>query len=743
MLKNEIEENAEKEQKLSGCVEEVMFYNENNGYIVFDLSSEDEPVTVVGELGQVDEGETVTVRGVFQNHSRFGRQFHAFYCERQLPKTSHAIEKYLASGSIKGIGPTLAHKIVTEFGEQTLDIMEHDPHRLEIIKGISPTKCEAIAAEYRQLFGIRTALSFFSQYGVPSVYAMKAYKLHGSDTIKYIRDNPYAMCKAEIGYTFPRAQEFADNFDFDDGEQKRIRAGLLFILEANLSQGHTCLPLDRYIELAKRYLEAREQDVYDAYNYELEEKNIIEYERDDNTYVYLLEYFTAESFIAVRLGVLNAFMPQLNRDFNLMIDAEEKNSGIVYDEIQREAIALALTKGMIIMTGGPGTGKTTTLNAIISIYEMLDKHVLLAAPTGRAAKRLSELTHCDASTIHRLLEAQISPDNGEMYFARDAENPLECDALIIDETSMVDLLLMHKLLLALPEDATLILVGDPDQLPSVGAGSLFSDLITAGNVRTVALTEIFRQARESLIVMNAHAVNRGELPVLNAKDRDVFFLRRMTPESVAQTVCDLCATRLPSKMGIPASEIQVITPSRKGETGTFALNRALQAALNPPTERKREMICGATCFREGDRVMQIRNNYDMPWKGRHGEYGTGVFNGDVGEIVRIDPREDAITICFDEREAVYEASKLVELELAYAMTAHKSQGSEYRAVIFVPFAGAPRLLTRGVLYTAITRARELLVMVGNEEVIAQMTQNNRRNKRYSALRLRLRGQTAP
>ena len=369
----------------------------------------------------------------------------------------------------------------------------------------------------------------------------------------------------------------------------------------------------------------------------------------------------------------------------------------------------------------------------------MKRETLLAAPTGRAAKRLSELTGREASTIHRLLEAQVSPETGEMSFYHDEDEPLKCDALIVDEMSMVDVLLMHSLLRALPENASLILVGDPDQLPSVGAGNLFSDLIRSGAVRTIRLTEIFRQAQESLIVMNAHAVNRGELPILTAKDRDFFFMKRKTAESVVQTIAELCAKRLPERMKIPAAEIQVISPTRKGETGTVNLNTVLQAALNPKSPAKREVLSGEKCFREGDRVMQIRNNYDILWKKENGASGTGIFNGDIGTVVSVDPREGLMTVRFDDRLVEYDTDVLSELELAYAITAHKSQGSEYRAVIFVPFAGAPMLLTRGVLYTALTRARELLILVGNEEVVAQMTYNNRRNKRYSGLKHRLAG----
>ena len=420
-----------------------------------------------------------------------------------------------------------------------------------------------------------------------------------------------------------------------------------------------------------------------------------------------------------------------------MIDRIAQENGIRYAALQRQAILLAAERRALILTGGPGTGKTTTLAGILALFDRMDKKTLLAAPTGRAAKRLSELTGCEASTIHRLLEAQVSPETGEMFFRRDAREPLDCDALIVDEMSMVDLLLMHSLLRALPEQATLIMVGDPDQLPSVGAGNLFSDLIRSGMVQTVCLTEIFRQAQQSLIVMNAHAVNHGQMPLLTAKDRDFFFLKRKTAQEVVKTVAELCAVRLPKNMGIAPTDIQVISPTRKGETGTVHLNAVLQETLNPPAAGKTEKHSGEKCFRVGDRVMQIRNNYDILWKKENGTVGTGIFNGDVGIIQSIDLREDCITIRFDDREVVYDAALLPELELAYAVTAHKSQGSEYRAVIFVPFAGTPMLLTRSVLYTAITRARELLILVGDETVVARMTNNHVRNKRYSGLRFRL------
>ncbi len=727
------------QELISGVIAAVVFQNPENGYAVIKLTGDDgSTMTVVGTIPMPIAGERLLVTGKWITHSTYGSQFEAEFLERLLPDNTAAIFAYLSSKAVRGIGEKTAEKIVKKFGEASLKVLDTQPERLAEIEGISVKKALDMGASFRRQVGVRRLIEYLSAYRIPAEIAVRFYRVYGERAMDLVQENPYRLAQAQFGASFTSADMLAIELGFDGDDDRRVEAAVLFELRHNLGNGHIFIPREKLAAATATMLSIDVPTALAAVD-RLSATGQVQIDTVSNlTAVYLPEYYEAETYISERISMISALEPKPLQQAEVMLDGIERLQGIHYAALQREAIRTAAEQKLLLLTGGPGTGKTTTLAGILSVFDRLRYKTLLAAPTGRAAKRLSELTHCDASTIHRLLEAQISPDTGEMYFARSADNPLECDALIVDETSMVDLLLMHNLLLALPEDATLILVGDPDQLPSVGAGNLFSDLINSETVPTVALTEIFRQARESLIVMNAHAVNHGELPVLNAKDRDVFFLRRKTPESVVQTICELCATRLPAKMGIPASEIQVISPTRKGETGTFALNSALQAALNPPSERKREMIYGNTCFREGDRVMQIRNNYDLPWKGTHGEYGTGVFNGDVGEIVRIDPREDAITISFDGREAAYEASMLVELELAYAMTAHKSQGSEYRAVIFVPFAGAPMLLTRGVLYTAITRARELLVMVGNEEVIAQMTQNNRRNKRYSALRLRLR-----
>ena len=557
--------------------------------------------------------------------------------------------------------------------------------------------------------------------------------------MELVHENPYLLTQPQFGASFSSADTLALELGFDGDDARRVESGVLFELRHNLGNGHSFLPKDKLIAATAALLELPGETVDEAMDRLCSLGRIELDEIAGLKAVYLPEYYEAEINITHRILQMAAQPPAKDAAFSVR-DIEALN-GIQYAQKQREAIETAARERVMILTGGPGTGKTTTLAGILTLFDRLHLDTLLAAPTGRAAKRLSELTGREASTIHRLLETQVSPETGEMVFLRDEDEPLKCDALIVDEMSMVDVLLMHSLLLALPQNAKLILVGDPDQLPSVGAGRLFSDLITSEAVRTICLTEIFRQAQQSLIVMNAHAVNRGELPVLTAKDRDCFFLRRRAPAQLVQTVCELCARRLPQNMHIPAGEIQVISPTRKGETGTANLNRALQAALNPPQPGRREKLSGGSCFREGDRVMQIRNHYDLPWKRANGSSGTGVFNGDIGTIVSIDPKEDQIHVLFDDREVVYEPEMLSELELAYAITAHKSQGSEYRAVIFAIGGGSPMLLTRGVLYTAITRARELLLLVGNEELIAQMTQNNRRNKRYSGLRFRLQGET--
>lgn len=724
------------QELISGTVAAVVFQNQENGYAVIKLDSEEGGlITVVGTIPVPVAGERLIVTGKWGTHANYGRQFEAEFLERMLPDSSKEILAYLSSRAVRGIGPKTAEKIVAAFGEDSLKILERTPERLTEISGISMKKALEMGASFRQQVGVRHLIEFLAAYHIPAETAVQLYRAYGGRAMELVQENPYLLTQPQFGAGFSSADTLALELGFDGNDPRRVEAGVLFELRHNLGNGHSFLPKDKLTAATASLLELEAAEVEEAMDRLCELGRIELDEIAGLQAVYLPEYYEAESYITQRILRTASQTPQARKEVS--VASIEAVNGIRYAEKQREAICAAAQERVMILTGGPGTGKTTTLAGILTLFDQRHLQTLLAAPTGRAAKRLSELTGREASTIHRLLETQISPETGEMVFMRDEDEPLKCDALIVDEVSMVDVLLMHSLLLALPQEAKLILVGDPDQLPSVGAGRLFSDLITSGAVKTICLTEIFRQAQQSLIVMNAHAVNRGELPVLTVKDRDFFFMKRRTAESVVQTIADLCARRLPENMGIRPEDIQVISPTRKGETGTINLNRVLQAALNPPQPSKKEKNCGEICFREGDRVMQIRNNYDILWKRPDGGSGTGIFNGDIGIICRIDPYEDQVHIRFDDRDAVYDSDMLTELELAYAITAHKSQGSEYKAVIFAVFGGAPPLLTRGVLYTAITRARELLILVGNEEVVAQMTYNNRRDKRYSGLRWRL------
>ena len=724
------------QELISGTVAAVVFQNQENGYAVIKLDSEEGGlITVVGTIPVPVAGERLIVTGKWGTHANYGRQFEAEFLERMLPDSSKEILAYLSSRAVRGIGPKTAEKIVAAFGEDSLKILERAPERLTEISGISMKKALEMGASFRQQVGVRHLIEFLAAYHIPAETAVQLYRAYGGRAMELVQENPYLLTQPQFGAGFSSADTLALELGFDGNDPRRVEAGVLFELRHNLANGHSFLPKDKLTTATASLLELEAAEVEEAMDRLCELGRIELDEIAGLQAVYLPEYYEAESYITQRILRMASQTPQERKEVS--VASIEAVNGIRYAEKQREAICTAAQERVMILTGGPGTGKTTTLAGILTLFDQRHLQTLLAAPTGRAAKRLSELTGREASTIHRLLETQISPETGEMVFMRDEDEPLKCDALIVDEVSMVDVLLMHSLLLALPQEAKLILVGDPDQLPSVGAGRLFSDLITGGAVKTICLTEIFRQAQQSLIVMNAHAVNRGELPVLTVKDRDFFFMKRRTAESVVQTIADLCARRLPENMGIRPEDIQVISPTRKGETGTVNLNRVLQAALNPPQPSKKEKYCGEICFREGDRVMQIRNNYDILWKRPDGGSGTGIFNGDIGIICRIDPDEDQVHIRFDDRDAVYDSDMLPELELAYAITAHKSQGSEYKAVIFAVFGGAPLLLTRGVLYTAITRARELLILVGNEEVVAQMTYNNRRDKRYSGLRWRL------
>ncbi len=718
---------------IEGAVETVLFRNESNGYAVLDLDAGGELITVVGSLGEVEEGEILILEGSYETHRKFGTQFHAEYCERKLPDTVVNIEKYLASGAIKGIGPALAKRIVNVFGAATLDIIENAPYRLSEVRGISQKKCDEIADEARKLFSLRLIMSFLSQYEIKSSYAMKVYRKFSTDAMELIKNDPYILCGDRIELEFEKADSIAHDLRIPKNDNKRVIAGMQYILRANAANGHSCLPLSVLLKLATPALDISEQDFYSSYNAALDDNNLFEYIKNDREYVYLPDYYYAEQFIADRIHVLRDFSSPEDFNYDSMIDIEEEEHGISYETLQRQAITTAISRGLMVLTGGPGTGKTTTLNAIISIFEKMGNRVLLAAPTGRAAKRMSDLTGYEAKTIHRLLE--VVYDMGDTpIFAHNENNPLDCDVLVIDEMSMVDSILFEKLLRAVRLGCKLIMVGDFHQLPSVGAGNLLEDIIHSQAVPVVELTEIFRQARKSCIITNAHKIVSGEYPDLSRTDSDFFFMRRDDYEKALDLIVDLTRRRLPNAYGYsPTEDIQIITPSRKGTVGTIELNKLLQAKLNPPEKDKREYRGFVYTYRVGDKVMQTRNNYDIVWS-RGSEQGAGIFNGDIGKIISIDLAAQSAKVDFDGREASYPFDILPQLELAYAITVHKSQGCEFEAVIMPVMGGFEKLSYRNLLYTAVTRAKKLLILVGSEEKIHKMVDNDRRTRRYTCLR---------
>lgn len=723
---------------IEGTVENVLFKNESNGYIVLDLEAGGELITVVGELGEIESGEGLILEGKYVTHHKFGTQFQAEYCERKLPDTVVNIEKYLSSGAIKGIGPSLAGKIVSVFGERTLDIMEHDPYRLGEIKGISAKKCEEIAAEAKKLFSLRCIMSYLSQYEIKSRFAMKTYQKFGENSVELVQSNPYILCGDSIELDFRKADIIAHDMRIERNDHKRVIAGMQYILKMNSALGHSCLPLSMLLAKTTAALNVSESDFYSSYNAALDDDELFEYVKNEREYVYLPDYYYAEKFISDRIHILRDFTSPEDFDCNAMIDIEEEEHGIRYEKLQRQAITSAISKGLMVMTGGPGTGKTTTLNAIISIFEKQGFTVLLAAPTGRAAKRMSDLTGYDAKTIHRLLEVEFNT-GGKLKFRHNENNPLECDVLIIDEMSMVDVLLFDSLLRAVRLGCKLIMVGDSDQLPSVGAGNLLRDIIDSKTITVIELKEIFRQARESCIVTNAHKIVSGEYPDLTRKNSDFFFFKRENFDKALQLIVELARTRLPNAYNYsPTDDIQVLTPSRKGALGTVELNRVLQQEINPPDKSKPEYKGFVYTYRVGDKVMQTKNNYDIVWH-RDVEQGTGIFNGDIGKIVSINKSTMTAVLEFDGRTASYPFDLLSQVELAYAITVHKSQGCEFEAVIMPILGGFEKLYYRNLLYTAVTRAKKLLILIGSEERINSMVDNNRRTRRYTCLKNMLAG----
>ena len=729
--------------KISGTVEGIVYKNPSNGYVILELDYNNTLITVVGEIGNVDEGEELYLEGEYVNNPKYGVQFKALVCERKMPETAHAIQKYLSSGVIKGIGPALAKNIVDVFGEKSLEIIENNPEQLAKVKGFTKKKIETVRQELQRVFGMRKLMNYLEAFKISPAIAIKAWKKWGQFSIDIIKDNPYALCDFGVDLDFIKADEMAVELQYPSDNPNRIKAGITYILNENANSGHTCIPTDSLQKNSCQFLDISEEDFYKALEQEYNEANLIEYEKNNRCFTYLSDYYIAENYIVSRLSAMKAFFLDSGTEFDNAIDLVEEENGIKYEELQRKAISLALSKGFLILTGGPGTGKTTTLNAIISLYEQQGLKAVIAAPTGRAAKRISDLTGYTAKTIHRLLEVAYDDGSGIMKFVHNEQNTLDCDVLIVDEMSMVDTLLFAELLRGIKLSCKLILVGDSDQLPSVGAGNLLKDLIDSKTMTVVQLTEIFRQARESCIVTSAHRIVSGEMPELDNSSKDFFVLQRNDEQTTIETIVNLYKHRLPKAYKYnPTTDIQIISPSRKGTAGTVEINKRIQLEINPPKLGKNEIRGPVYIFRENDKVMQTRNNYDIVWK-KDDEVGTGVYNGDIGVITEIRKREGIIAIDFEGKIVEYTTDMLEQLELAYAITVHKSQGSEFPAVIFSIVGVSNKLYYRNLLYTAVTRAKEILVIIGTPEMLETMIENNRRTLRYSCFKDMLRKECLP
>lgn len=720
--------------ELTGEIEDIIFRNEANGYTVMDIISGDETVTTVGVAASVSVGEEVKLIGSYKKHPTYGEQFTFEACERTIPSTSSAILKYLSSGTIKGVGPTTAKRLVEAFGDKTLEVIENEPERLAKIKGISNDKALAMSNELQKIFGIRKVMTQLAQYGISSHQAINAWNMYGNKVIELIEENPYMLCNHGLNISFEIADNIAieQNRQFDDN--CRVRAGLLHILYHNQNNGHTCLPMNKLIEACCKFLQVSTEKVEENLNNMLSEGELIVDIVGEKEFIFLPEMHSCESYSATRIAMALRFPAEQIDNIDDEINYVEHESYITYAQLQRTAIKMALTKGMLILTGGPGTGKTTTLNCIINILKRSGSTVALAAPTGRAAQRMAQLTGCEAKTIHRLLEVTWNKQD-KPVFMRNDKNVLECDALIIDELSMVDSQLFESVMRALPLGCRLIMVGDSDQLPSVGAGNILSDLIACGKIPVVQLNEIFRQSMESLIVTNAHRIVKGEQPVIDSTTGDFFFMKRTSLSSLTTTIAELFTTRLPKSYGLsPLNDIQILCPGRKGQIGTRELNNVLQASINPKASFKREININGTILRMGDKVMQNKNNYDIPWTKDSGETGEGVFNGDIGILTAVSGSPAVLQVTYDDKVALYDAESAADLELAYAVTVHKSQGNEFNAVIIPLYNNPPQLIYRNLLYTAVTRAKRLLIIVGSSNTLYRMVENNKKTLRYSALK---------
>ena len=736
-----MEQQEQQLMKLEGTVEHVIYENADSGYAVFEVDAGGTDVVVAGNVGGVDNGMSVTVYGHMVNHPSYGEQFRAETIEARLPEDRTAILSYLSSGVLPYIGPSTAKKIVAKFGDDTLTVIAETPQRLCELKGITEQKAAIISNEFRRMYGVREVVAWFARYGMTAQQAVTCYRALGPHTVEALTQNPYLLCGEPLQLKFGQVDTIAAALQFETGCRLRVAAGLLYALRHNAGNGHTCLPRDKLLESTSKFLRLPLGDLEAALDELLSSEELRTRTFDGVEYIYLPDLLSAEEDIAARIGQLSTFPTEAPPTLDADIRVLEMAQGFAYAPLQRQAIRLALSSRVMVLTGGPGTGKTTTVNAILSLYEALYDRVALCAPTGRAAKRLSELTNHAASTIHRLLEVDYS--SGSVRFIHNEKNLLKYDVIILDEMSMVDVKLFQALVTALRYSCRIIMVGDADQLPSVGPGNLLGEIIRSECVPTVCLNEIFRQAKRSLIVENAHHIICGE-PLQKGGKTDDFFFLEADGDAAQKLVCDLVTTRLPRSYGFdPVRDIQVLCPTKLGPTGTQALNVELQNLLNPEQKGKPQLQSAARVFRVGDKVMQVRNNYEIVWQRIGGEQGVGAYNGDIGIVESINTRERSMVVRMDDRRLVYPAENLNELEIAYAITVHKSQGSEFPAVILPVAQVPPRLCYRNLFYTGVTRARKLCIVAGRRDVANRMMSNVRQNLRYSGLCALLQAELPP
>ncbi len=720
-------------EKIIGTVEKITFRNEANCYTVAVLNCDNEDIIAVGTLPFLNEGDMAEFTGEFTVHQTYGEQFKVESFERKAPQNKAAILRYLSSGAIKGVGPSTANRIVEKFGEESLEVIQNNPQMLSAIKGISLQKAIAISEEYKKQYGVRDIMLLLSKYNISPDKCVAIYRTFGERSIEMIKANPYVLCGEGIDFPFETVEDIAADYNFDRNSELRVCAGIEYVLRRNLYNGHTCLPRKKFINVACRLLECKESVVEICCDRLIDCFQVSSETVKGEEYLSIPDYYNAEKHIASRLVSVKKFINTAVTVDELEIQNVENRLGIHFEELQKKAILEAFESGILILTGGPGTGKTTTLNAIIKLFENRNLEIELAAPTGRAAKRMTELTGRDAKTIHRLLEVEWG-EGDKQQFARNEKNPLNCDVIIIDEASMIDSLLFDSLLKALRLSCRIILVGDADQLPSIGAGNLLNDILDSDIFPSIRLKKVFRQASKSMIVNNAHAIINGEKADFTQKQSDCYFMHRTDTYSTVDTVMQLVSERLPQAYGLnPITDIQILCPSRMLDTGTVNLNNLLQERLNPRKNGQPQLAYKGIYFREGDKVMQIKNNYDLQYKKDDGQYGSGVFNGDVGYITDIDVRGGIVKVRYDERQVTYFSEDLSQLELAYAVTVHKSQGSEYDYVI-IPLMSIPsKLMYRNLLYTAVTRAKKMLILVGDNMIWQNMAENDRKTLRYTLL----------